>query len=289
MRVRCTWRCTCVACGTALRAVELCSACTRHGHLPSACSRGAPVRCAHASVMGITTLTPSYPTLPYATPRYPTLPYATLPCTTLPYATLRYPTPRPSPSGPYPDSADGPGHGAIPEEQGDPAQGASLAPRHRTLPPRATTAWAAHGGWRSWPCRSSPPLAGLLGLRSQRPYPGCTWDTRRSRYRAHREAAAAQGREPADPLTRRRRTRVRRPVLNRLTYLQAGLARRDAGEAKERDVASGERAVRRAGQQQAQHGSRVRAPPLAVLLLREGGATCCGSGQLGTPRKRPSH
>ena len=77
MRIRCTRRCTCVACGTA---VELCSACTRHGHLPSACSR-APHRSAHASVMGITTLTPSCPTLRYATLRcatlrYPALPYA---------------------------------------------------------------------------------------------------------------------------------------------------------------------------------------------------------------------
>ena len=76
MRMRCTRRCTCVACGTA---VELCSACTRHGHLPSACS-SAPHRSAHASVMGTTTLTPSCPTLPYAA----------LPCATLRYPALSY-------------------------------------------------------------------------------------------------------------------------------------------------------------------------------------------------------
>ena len=35
------------------------------------------------------------------------------------------------------DSSDGPDRGALPKEQGDPAQGAPLAPRHRTLPARA--------------------------------------------------------------------------------------------------------------------------------------------------------
>ena len=134
------------------------------------------------------------------------------------------------------------------------------------------------------------PLAGLLGLRAPRPHPGCSRDAPRSRYRAHWEAAAAHGREPAEPRADVAEPRVRRPVLNRLADLQAGFARRDAGEAKERDAASGQRAVRRVGQQQAQHGSRVRVPPLAVVrLLREGGATCCGSGPLGTPRKRPRH
>ena len=54
------------------------------------------------------------------------------------------------------------------------------------------------------------PLAGLLGLRAPRPHTGCT-----------REAAAAHGREPAEPRADVAEPRVRRPVLNRLTDLMA--------------------------------------------------------------------
>lgn len=43
------------------------------------------------------------------------------------------------------------------------------------------------------------PLAGLLGLRFPRPHSGCARDAPPSRYRAQWEAAAAQGREPAEP------------------------------------------------------------------------------------------
>ena len=145
------------------------------------------------------------------------------------------------------------------------------------------------------------PLAGRLGLRAPRPHPGCSRDAPRSRYRAHWEAAAApHGLEPAEPRPDVAEPRLWMPVLNRLAYLMADLA---AGRSRPTRCWRGKRArcclwstscaaswaAASSARQQGQSAPVGSAAPARGRRLYYPLATCCGSGQLGTPRKRPRH
>ena len=158
------------------------------GHLPGACSR-APHRSAHASVMG----NPSCPTLPYAALRCATLRYPALPC-----ATLRL---RPSPSAlprfcrwtwprRHPRRTRPSGSGSFPRTA--PSHATSTGTQHGPL----MVAGAAGGG-------RPRTTAGLLGLRSPQPHPGCSRDAPRSASgpigRRQRPAVSRLSPEPTPP------------------------------------------------------------------------------------------